>query len=260
LTLLLGVVTAAVLLGVIQGATEFLPVSSHGHLVLVERWMDLSTENALTRDVVLHLGTLAAVALFCRRDLLAMLRGGSAGLWRVVTMATVVTAALGLPMEDLVESTLSTPLWIAVGLWVNALLMGLLAPRDDRRQQRRLDDGTWWDGVLLGLLQSAALVPSISRSGATIVAALWLGYTRRDAVRAAFLISVPAVAGAVTLKLGSASGLRALGEPGMSVGLLVAFVVGLAALRFISVHVDARSLRGFALYCLVLGAVVMLVG
>jgi undecaprenyl-diphosphatase len=100
----------------------------------------------------------------------------------------------------------------------------------------------------------------VSRSASTIVAALWLGYTRRDAVRVAFLVSVPAVAGAVTLSLMRGSGQAELDAPGMGVGLLAAFVVGLLALRFLTLHVDVRSLRIFALYCLLLGVVVILVG
>jgi undecaprenyl-diphosphatase len=260
---LIGVLPALavlVLLGAVQGATEFLPVSSHGHLVLLERWLDVGGEGALARDVLLHLGTLAAVIVFCRRDLAAMLRPGSAALWRVVAPATAITAVAGLTLEDVVEHALSTPAWIGAGLFVNALLMAVLAPRDDRGLTRSLDHGTLADGVVLGLLQSLALVPSVSRSAATIVAALWLGYARRDAVRAAFLVSVPAVAGAVALSLMRGSGQAALQAPGMAAGLIAAFLVGLAALRFLTLHVDARSLRLFALYCLLLGAVVILVG
>jgi undecaprenyl-diphosphatase len=206
------------------------------------------------------MGTLAAVIVFCRRELLAMLRPGSQSLWRLVVPATVITAAAGLSLEDLVASALSTPVWIGAGLFVNALLMGVLAPRDDRRLSRSLAQGTVMDGVVLGALQSLSLVPSVSRSASTIVAALWLGYARRDAVRVAFLVSVPAVAGAVSLSLMRGSGQAALHAPGMTAGLLSAFLVGLLALRFLTLHVDARSLRAFALYCLLLGTVVILVG
>jgi undecaprenyl-diphosphatase len=260
LIVLLPALALLLILGAVQGATEFLPVSSHGHLVLLERWLDAGGDDALARDVLLHMGTLAAVIVFCRHELIAMLRPGSRALWRVVLPATVITAAAGLSLEDLVEPALSSPAWIGAGLFVNALLMAVLAPRGDARLTRGLDQGTIADGVVLGLLQSLALVPSVSRSASTIVAALWLGYTRRDAVRVAFLVSVPAVAGAVSLSLMRGSGQAALDAPGMGAGLLVAFVVGLAALRFLTLHVDARSLRLFALYCLLLGTVVILVG
>jgi undecaprenyl-diphosphatase len=249
-----------ILLGVVQGVTEFLPVSSHGHLVLFENWFDIPREGALAREVVLHLGTLVAVMIFCRRDLLAMTRGGSAGLWRLVIGSAVVTAIVGLPSKDLVESSLSSSNWIALGLFANALLMGVIAPSNEERLTRSLDEGGWRDALVLGLLQAFALVPSVSRSGATIVAALLLGFGRFDAVRIAFLMSLPVVGGAVLLELLGAEGASALAEPGMIASLIVSTLVGLAALRFLAVHVDARSLRGFALYCLVLGTVVMLTG
>jgi undecaprenyl-diphosphatase len=247
-----------VLLGIVQGATEFLPVSSHGHLVLLENWFDVPREGALSREIVLHLGTLVAVMIFCRKDLLAMLRSGSAGLWRLVVGSAVVTAAIGLPSQDLVETALATPLWIGLGLFANTLLMGVIAPRDDSRLTRTLDEGGWRDALVLGLLQAFALVPSVSRSGATIVAALLLGFRRTDAIRIAFLISLPVVGGAVLLQLLSSEGSAALAQPGMTAGLIVSLFVGLLALRFLAKHVNAASLRGFALYCLLLGTVVIL--
>ncbi len=258
--LLLSGVTILLLLGIVQGATEFLPVSSHGHLVLLEHWLGVSRDGALGREIALHLGTLLAVVIFCRRDLLALLRERPGGAFRVVLASALVTAAIGLGARDLIENALASPAWIGAGLAFNGLLMGVLAPRGDERLVRRVESGTWRDGLVLGLLQSLALVPSVSRSAATIVAALWLGYARREAVRVAFLISVPVVAGAELLTLLDAEGRAALSEPGMLPAMLLALVTGLGALRFLTVHVDARSLRGFAAYCLALAAVVILVG
>jgi len=258
--LAIGAVILLVLLGAVQGATEFLPVSSHGHLVLMENWLDMPREGALSREIVLHLGTFVAVVIFCRNDLLAMLRTGSAGLWRLVIGSAVVTAAIGFPSQNLVETGLSSPQWIGIGLFANTLLMGVIAPSSDERLTRTLDEGGWRDALVLGLLQSFALVPSVSRSGATIVAALLLGFRRFDAVRIAFLMSLPVVGGAVLLELLGSGGAAAIAEPGMVAGLVVSLAVGLVALRFLAVHVDARSLRGFALYCLVLGTVVILIG
>lgn len=248
-----------ILLGVVQGVTEFLPISSHGHLVLLQNWLNIDREGSLSREVVLHLGTLVAVVIFCRKDLLSMLRGGSAGLWRVVVGSAIVTAAIGLPARHLVETGLASPLWIGIGLFANTLLMGVIAPAKDDRLTRTIDEAGWRDALLLGVLQAFALVPSVSRSGATIVAALLLGFRRFDAVRIAFLISLPVVGGAVFLELLGAEGAAAMAEPGMLAGLFISMLVGLVALRFLSGHVDARSLRGFAVYCLVLGTVVILI-
>ncbi|MGQ0551922.1 MAG: undecaprenyl-diphosphate phosphatase [Planctomycetota bacterium] len=249
-----------VLLGALQGATEFLPVSSHGHLVLVGQWLDLSREGALGREVALHLGTLVAVFIFCRREIASLAGRTSPGLWKLVIACTLVTAAVALPSEEFIEARLASTGWVAAGLGFNALLLIVLAPRNDEGQLRALSSAGWRDGLLLGLMQSLALVPSVSRSACTIVCALWLGYTRAEAIRVAFLVSIPAVGGAILLKLLGPGGEAVLAEPGLSAGLLASLVVGLLALRFLVGHSDARSLRGFGLYCLLLGLVVILVG
>ncbi len=246
------------ILGAVQGATEFLPISSSGHLVLFGNWLDPGADDGLVLEVALHFGTLVAVLIFCFRDVLAMLRPGSAGLWRLMLLSTLITAALGLALEDLLDAY-STPGVAGIGLLVTATLLFTLGQRDDERLTRHVADGTHADAVLLGLLQSLALVPGISRSGATLSAALLLGFARRDAVRIAFLMSVPVVFGAVILKA-SDGGTGAFTEPGILGGMAMAAIVGLAALKFISVHVDARSLRRFGIYCAVLGLAAILTG
>jgi len=258
LLLLDGAVGSLLLLGAIQGATEFLPVSSSGHLVLFGEWFGLEREQGLAREVALHLGTLVAVIVFCWRDLLALLKVGSRGLWTLVLGSAVVTGAIGVPAEDLISENLAHVGGAAGGLAVTALLLAVVAPKDDSRQTRTLDQGTIRDAVILGLFQSMALVPGISRAGATIVAALLLGFQRSHAVRIAFVMSVPVVGGAVLLKMLEPGGTEIYQDPGLLGGLVVAGLVGLGALRFISVHVDARSLRLFALYCLLMASAAML--
>lgn len=246
------------LLGAIQGATEFLPVSSSGHLVLFGEWLGFDSEVGLAREVALHFGTLVAVVLFCWKDLLSMLRSGSAGLWKLVIPSAAVTAGLGLTLEDPIEQHLGTPVGAGCGLLVTTLLLLVIAPRNDEKQTRSLSDGTIRDGIVLGLLQSLALWPGVSRAGSTIVAALLLGFARPHAVRVAFLMSIPVVGGAVLLKLvGDAEGAAVAWTPSMGLAMAVACVVGLGALKFISVRVDARSLRGFGVYTLALGVLAL---
>lgn len=237
------------LLGVIQGATEFLPVSSSGHLVLFATWLGLQTDQGLAREVALHAGTLVAVLVFCWRDLRSMLSSGSRGLWTLMLGATLVTGVVGLSLESFIEERLSHPLGVGIGLLVTTLLLAVVAPQSDTRQTRTLDQGTWQLGLLLGLFQSLALMPGISRAGSTIVGALLLGFTRPHAVRIAFLISVPAVGGAVVKKLlldGDGAGMA--WEPPMLAAMLVACLVGMLALRVIAVKVSPRDLRMFAIY------------
>lgn len=253
LVLLAGGAAGLLLLGVVQGATEFLPVSSSGHLVIAREWLGLGGEGSLSREIALHFGTLLAVIVFCARDLLAMVRGTSPGLWRLVAGATVVTGAIALPARHFIEEHLNDLVPAGCGLLVTTLLLVVVAPKDDLRQTRSADDGTLRDALVLGLFQSLALVPGVSRAGATIVGALLLGYRRPDAVRAAFLISIPAVGGAWLLDTVGGDGAALAVQPAMIAATVAALVVGLGALRFLRARVDARSLAAFGLYTLALG-------
>ena len=256
--LALGATTALLLLGVIQGATEFLPVSSSGHLVVFGHWFGLETEGNLSREIALHFGTLVAVVMFCFADLRRMLGAGSAGLWRLVVGATGVTGVLGLSLKDVLETKLANPTSAGVFLLGTTLLLCVVAPKDDERQSRRIEDGTWKDALVLGLFQSLALLPGISRAGSTLVGALLLGYLRPDAVRVAFLISIPAVGGAVLLDAVEGDVLEVAFQGDMLVAMGLACVVGTAALRFIAVRVDPVSLRRFGYYTAVLGVTALL--
>lgn len=252
----LSALTSLLILGAIQGATEFLPVSSSGHLVLCREWLGLESDGSLDREIALHLGTLVAVIVFCYGDIVSMLRKGSGGLWRLMIGSTLVTGVLGLTLKDTIETQLNSSLSAGVGLLITSVLLLFIAPRDDKSQTRELNDGLLRDALLLGLFQSLALVPGISRAGSTIVAALLLGFRRPDAVRIAFLMSIPVVGGAVLLQ--ALKGLEETGagstlEPGLVAGTVLAGVVGLFCLKFISARVDPANLRRFGLYTLVVG-------
>lgn len=246
------------LLGALQGATEFLPVSSSGHLVIFGHWLGGTGGHGLATEVALHFGTLVSVLLFCRRDLWDMARLASPALWRLVIGASAVTAVAGLTLEDLIESRLATPAGAGAGLLVTAVLLALVAPRQDPAEPRTLAQGTWRDALLLGLFQSLALMPGISRAGATITCALLLGFQRSHAVRVAFLVSIPAVGGAVLLKARDGESLQDMTRSPVLAGTALACLVGVVALRFVAVHVDPISLRRFAYYCAGLGLAAIL--
>jgi len=258
--LAMSALASLLILGAVQGATEFLPVSSSGHLVLCREWLGFDGDGSLDREIALHLGTLVAVIVFCYDDILNMLRKGSGGLWRLMIGSTVVTAALGLTLKDTIESNLNNAFSAGLGLLITSAMLLLLAPKDDEGQTRDLSSGTVLDALMLGLFQSLALMPGVSRAGSTIVAALLLGFHRPHAVRIAFLMSIPVVGGAVLLQglesteaagagLGGDAGLDA----SLAAGTVMAGVVGLVCLKFISARVDAANLRRFGMYTLVLG-------
>ena len=232
---------------------RLLPVSSSGHLVLLGDWLGMNHDGGLSREIALHLGTLVAVVIFCFADLRAMLTRDSAGLWRLMIGSTLVTGVLGILLKDTITEHLGTERGAGLGLLITSSLLIVVAPSHDDRQQRSLADGSARDAIVLGLFQTLALMPGVSRAGATIVGALLLGFRRPHAVRIAFLMSVPVVAGAILLDSLDREGPPAIFQDAMPAAMLVACVVGLVALRFVSVRVDARSLRRFGYYTLALG-------
>jgi len=260
----------ALLLGVIQGLTEFLPVSSSGHLVLTQYllgWDKLPLEVVLTFDTTVHLGTLTAVVVVFWRDLRSLLAAWWEGLrhgkpfetaparlaWWIV-LGTVPAVLAGLLLEDTFEQLFGTPRAVGGFLLLTALTL-LLSERLGRRQ-RNLDTLTWLDSLLIGIGQAAAIAPGLSRSGATIATGMFRGLERKEATRFSFLLSIPIIAGTGLLQLVK---LVVGTEPAqfsalpLLVGFLAAAISGYAAIRFLLNYVQRRPLYPFALYCAIVG-------
>ena len=226
-------VLTAALWGLIQGLTEFLPVSSSGHLVLLPAIFGFD-EPGLAASVMLHLGTLVAVVAYYRRDLLRLLHLRSDPEARRILMllaiGTVPAAIVGLTLDGPIETVFSEPWLVAVAMMVTGgvLLFGTLVGRG----LRRLAEGRWTDGLVVGLAQAFALLPGISRSGMTMTAGMAQGFARVEAARFAFLLSIPAIAGAALL-----DGIDLAQHGGFSwdllVGMAVAAVVGYLAIAFL---------------------------
>ncbi len=253
----------AVVLGIVQGLTEFLPVSSSAHLRIVPAFLGWEDPGAAFTAVT-QLGTVAAVVIYFRRDLwriavtwLASLRDPArrsdpdARMGWYLIVATIPIGLLGLAFKDQIESGARDLRLIAGTLIVMGLV--LLAAERVGTQRKRLEDLTTRDGVAVGLAQSMALVPGVSRSGATISAGLFLGYTREDAARFSFLLSVPAVvlSGLFSLKdVGAGDG------PGLVstiAATVVAFGVGYAAIAWLLRYLVRHSTGVFVAYRVALG-------
>ena len=255
---LLSEILIVALLGIVQGLTEFLPVSSTGHLVLLRQLVGMP-EAGLFLDTMLHLGTLVAVVVVFWQDVLYMIRRPTSRLTLLVGAGTVVTAVLGLALEDTVErisQTGSTLGWefLATGfiLWT--------ADRIRARGTKEMDDITLRDAVIIGALQGAALLPAISRSGLTIAGALYCGIRKETAARFSFLLSVPAIAGAVVLqgaKLVQGE-VESVGTIPLAAGVAAAAVSGYVAVRLMLRILRTGSLKGFAVYVWALGIGVLL--
>jgi undecaprenyl-diphosphatase len=252
--------TQSAVLGVVQGLTEFLPVSSSGHLILAPRllgWPD----QGLAWDAAVHLGTLVALLAYFRRDLGRMVRGVDLGLGVLLAVATVPAAAAGLLLGPAIEAHLRSPRLVAAGL----IGWGLLMWAADRHAARRRSAVTdprqvgWGPGLLVGVAQALALVPGTSRSGVTITAGLAAGLSRAAAARFAFLLGIPVTAGAGGLKtlalLGQGLDAAVLGP--LLLGMVTAFAAGLGAVWFLVRFLERRSLLPFVAYRWALGLVIL---
>lgn len=262
----------AVILGLLQGATEVLPISSSGHLLLLPRLLGWE-ESGLTFDVALHFGTFLAIFYYFRHDVVALVRDGLGGIrqpdgrvrlpWMIV-LASVPAAVAGKALEEPIEALFrSSPLMIALMLVLFGLALGLA----DRygRQLHDVASVTLGTALLIGCFQCLALVPGVSRSGITITAGLLVGMARGDAARFSFLLSLPIVFGAALLK-----GLHLVRygvEPGMGwpmlAGTVTAAVSGYVSVAFLLKFVQTRTLWPFVWYRLLVGggvAVLVLAG
>ncbi len=253
----------ALVFGVVQGVTEFLPVSSTAHLFLVAWLLDWS-EPDLTLIVALHLGTLAAIAIVLWPDLRRLAAGflrtfyapdlrGDADqrLAWLLALATVPAVLVGLLLEKRIEGAHADRRILVFTLAAFGVIL-LLADRYGRRS-RVWRAASVTDAVAIGLAQACAIVPGVSRSGATISAGLFCGLTREDATRFSFLLSVPIVLGRALYRLKDAS-IPASDRDVLLVGIVAAAATGVFALRWLIAFVQRNSFTGFALYRLVVAA------
>ena len=257
-------VLEAVFLGIVQGATEFLPVSSSGHLVLLP-WLLNIAEPGLAFSAILHWGTVFAVLVFFREDLMRILAAGWKSLgtrsledadarlgWWIV-IGTIPAVVLGLLFKDVFEQLFGRPRTVALFLIATAGL--LFVSERISEKLRSTADLNWRDAILIGLAQALAITPGISRSGATIAAGLVLGLRREDATRYSFLLGIPAILGAGLLSLLDlfSAGMLSQQWPGMLGGFLAAAFTGYMAIRWLLSYVRNHSLNIFAFYCVLAG-------
>lgn len=265
----------ALLLGLVQGATEFLPISSSAHLYAIPYLFGLNDPllSSLAFGAVIHLGTLAAVLVALRRDVVRLIRVAvntltSGGRRRgdhaderliiAIVIGTVPAVLLGLAAGDLLESAVRTPVVVAAAVTVGALVLWL-AERVGTRE-RPLQSLGIVDGLMIGLAQALALIPGISRSGATISGGLFLGFRREAAARFGFLLGIPAIAGAGTIELKhllESSEDLAASAPLLAIGVVSAFISGLVAIKLLFRILDGGSTRIFVAYRLVFAALLV---
>ena len=265
----------AVVLGILQGVTEFLPVSSSGHLALMQHFLGLK-EPQVFFDVMLHLGTLGAVVIAYKQSIRKLAKAGFSAvvnprfyrrpiatingssdlklIWFVL-LGSVPTGAIAIVFKQQLEALFVKPTIVAVMLIMTGVILQL--PRLRRNTVYKDCPARFWHSPLIGIAQGLAITPGISRSGATISLALLLGISPRQAARFSFLLSIPAILGAVFLKLKDVVSISV--DPiTIVVGTLMSFLVGYIALRVLLAVLDRGKFSGFSYYCFAVGMAVLI--
>ncbi|NOZ24017.1 MAG: undecaprenyl-diphosphatase UppP [Planctomycetes bacterium] len=251
-----------IFLAIVQGLTEFLPVSSSGHLVIFEHALHVKRPG-LILEVALHLGTLLAIVVVYRREIWGIIRGFFVLIarrnWRenvsgrfavAIVVGSVPTAAIGLVFKAALERMFESLTVVGIALVVTALALGLT--RYAKEKNRDAGDVGLLQAVLIGIAQGIAIIPGISRSGSTISCGLLFGVNRETAARYSFLLSIPAILGATVLEARDAAAQQMNWLP-VILGAIVSFGVGYLALRLLLRFVKRGKLHLFAWYCLPVG-------
>jgi undecaprenyl-diphosphatase len=258
----------AFVLGIIQGLTEFIPVSSTAHLLIVEHFMGLDPNNdtLFSFSVLVQLGTLVSIFIFYWQDLLGLLKAFFARpfsskenklAWYIV-IATIPALIFGFVLKDAVEVLFRNPILESAIRWFTAAILLTLAEWLTKKS-RSLDSMTWMDALFIGIMQVIAVFPGASRSGTTISGGMFRGFDRPSAARFAFLMSVPVMLAAGGYEMLDVVQMPNLAEflPLIAVGFVTAAVVGWFAIQWLIEYLGKRSLYVFAIYCAVAGVIAL---
>ena len=262
----------AIVLGVLQGITEFLPVSSSGHLVLMQHFLGIK-ESQIFFDVMLHFGTLGAVIIVYYQVIVSLVRTGFSTLFQAdfyrhprltisntpdlrliwfLLLGSIPTGLIALLFKDSLEAIFGKPMVVAGMLIITGLILQL--SRLGRRRRQTETPLRAWNTPLVGIVQGLAIIPGISRSGSTISISLLLGLSPQVAAQYSFLLSIPAILGAVVLKFKSVGEIT-IAPAVIVAGMLTSFIVGYIALRFLLAMLNRGKFSIFSYYCFALGIV-----
>jgi undecaprenyl-diphosphatase len=267
----------AIILGLVQGLAEFLPISSSGHLAVLEYLFKIKDDEVLLFAVLLHFGTLISIFLVYYMDIYKLIlelgftikdiftgkgvqinKNEHRKLGVLIVMATIPTGFFGVFFKDAFSGLYNSLLYIGIGFIITSIL--LFAVQRYGKERKEIKDFTLWDGFLVGLFQSAAIAPGISRSGSTIVGGLLTGAKREVAVRFAFLISIPSILGALIIEGKDAldQGIQSAYILPISAGVIVAAVTGFIAIKTMIKVVTNKKLHYFAYYTFTLGVIIII--
>ena len=261
----------ALILGFIQGLTEFLPVSSSGHLAILHKVLGFETESNIFFDVILHLGTLVAVVYFYRNSIIDIIKGALFGLksllakkgikesfftsadsklFTLIFLGSIPTAIIGIVFKDWFESLADNLIYVGFALLTTALL--LIAFELKKKAFKKVDEMSVSDSLIIGIVQGMAIIPGISRSGSTISTAKLLGVDKETAAKYSFLLSLPAISGAFLLKFKDAVEEGIKYENYMLIGFVISALTGYFAIKLLKWMIKKSNMYYFAVYCIVI--------
>jgi undecaprenyl-diphosphatase len=246
-------ISQAVISGVVQGITEFFPISSSGHLVLVHSIFGIE-EPQIAFDIFLHAGTLASVFIFFRKEIIALFDGGRREFFLIVA-ASIPTFAIAMAFKETIERFFAMPLCVSAmliltGIWLIAASLVVSLRRSAAKKEPGLVSA-----LVIGVAQGISVIPGISRSGATIATGMLAGIEKESAVRFSFLLSIPAILGASILKAGKiAQGLSGAEALSFVAGGVTALITGILAIKALLALVKKDLFYLFGIYCIAAGA------
>ena len=257
----------SIILGIVQGITEFLPVSSSGHLVLANYFLGFELQD-ITFEIMLHVGTLFSVIIYFRRDIINLLsslillkdksaeRANDRRVILYLAVGTVVTGILGFMMKATVERIFYQPLFAASMLLITGTVVFIsdyIPPRKLEMQNTGI-----LRSIIIGMSQAIAILPGISRSGSTIATSMFVGLKREEAARFSFLLSIPAIVGATLYELRSFSRIQPQHILGYSLGTIAAFITGYLVIALLIALIKKHRLKIFSFYCWTVATLVII--
>lgn len=246
----------SIILGILQGITEFLPISSSGHLIIFEKLFDLEVAKLLDFDIMIHMGTLLAILIYFRRDFFSLLKFKDKKMILNLLLASIPAVIVGLLFKDQIEEIFRSTFSVSIFLIVVGALFFLpenfFSGRKKQNNSNNIPNLNLKNSILIGLAQSLALMPGISRSGSTILTGTLLGIPRAEAAKFSFLLGSIAIAGAGVLGLKDLNQLQMSSEI-LFAGFISSFISGIFAIKFLMGFLEKYTLKVFGVYRIILG-------
>lgn len=240
----------AAILGVVQGLTEFLPISSSGHLIIFQKLFTSVTFSPVALSLVLHLGTLLALVVYFIKDWRILL-SSKALIWSLI-LATIITAALILPFKDKIEQSFNNLQMVSIMLIVTSIILYIAS---HYQRVSSVKDVGWKNSLIIGIAQALAVMPGLSRSGVTIAAGIFSGLSMNTAIQFSFLLAIPTILGSTILEMHEVIQVASFSFWPLLAGFLAAFFTGLIAIRWLVklLSINQKNLVYFAVYCFIIG-------